>query len=400
MDFFQNVIPAPVDPIFGINIAFALDQRKNKLNASVGTYKDENLAPYILPCVKVAEGMVLQSERSKEYLPIGGDPDYLRLTSELVFGHGEIPRVCGIQALGGTGALRLAGDLLHHGGIKRLYVGDPTWGNHQKIYQDAGLDVIRFPHQAAMSEAIGKMIPRSGLLLQASCHNPTGLDPSNDQWKEIVKLVRERELFVIFDLAYQGFGEGLIEDTFSIRLFMQEGLSFAVAVSHSKNFGLYAERIGALYVACTDQDKAAVVVSRLKAMARGVYSNPPCHGARIISTILLSSELRAQWVRELDQMRQRVQMIRNLLASELEMCFAKGKQQFREIRTQKGMFAFPGITPELVLGLKEKHAIYLTGDGRINLAGLNPKGVKELANALATFAVETCADDRTDPNFS
>jgi len=392
MDFLRHVIGSPPDPILGINLAFAADPRSEKLNASVGTYRQDDLRPCIFPSVKAAEQIVLEEEQDKEYLPIAGDAGYIAATQKLVLGPQELPHVCGLQTVGGTGALRLIAEVLHHAGLRTCYIGDPTWGNHAPIFTTVGFEVRYFPyfdaqlqgiHFGKVHESLSKMEPGSVLLLQTSCHNPTGCDFSEQQWHAVLELVKQRQIFVIFDLAYQGFGINLEEDVYPIRLFLQHHVVCAVAVSHSKTFGLYAERVGALYMACIHQQQAETVLSRLKVIARRAYSNPPCHGVRIIRTILQSASLKGQWRQELEQVRHRISQMRHLLVQELSHQLGNDPQSLAYVLEQKGMFAFAGISPGQVEMLKQQHGIYLTGDGRINLAGLNAQAIEHLTRALA-----------------
>ncbi|MBS0624040.1 MAG: aspartate/tyrosine/aromatic aminotransferase [Verrucomicrobia bacterium] len=392
MDFLKNVVQAPPDPILGINLAFAADSRSDKLNASVGTYRQNDLQPYIFPSVKEAERVLFSQEKNKEYLPIAGEADYLKATQQLVFGQADLSRICGMQAVGGTGALRLTAEILSHAGLNTLYLGEPTWGNHQNIFTTVGFQIRSFPYFdfhthrinfAQLCEQISKMQAGSALLLQASCHNPTGCDFSKDEWKEILRLIQRHQLFVVFDLAYQGFGEGLEEDVWPIRLFVQEGVSCAVAVSHSKTFGVYAERVGALFMVCASPTQAEIVLSRIKVIARRAYSNPPCHGARVIKTLLQTKELKALWEKELQEVRQRIASMRQLLVSELSLHLKQDISNFSYLLEQKGMFAFVGISSYQVETLKKKYGIYLTEDGRINLGGVNAQAVQTLVRALA-----------------
>lgn len=385
MEVLNRIIPAPPDPIFGINLAFAADPRPRKINASVGTYRSDALTPYLFQSVKKAEQLLFVEEPDKEYLPIAGDSTFLCAVQDLVFGD-QAEHLCAVQTVGGTGALRLIAELLYHAGVHHLHIGTPTWGNHEPIFSAAALQVHSFPYfdinrhlfdHTAVSHALSHLEPGSTLLLHASCHNPTGCDPTQEQWHELLHIIQTRHLFVIFDLAYQGFGEGLLEDAYAVRLFTQAHVPCAVAVSHSKNFGLYAERVGALYVACSDPVQAQTVLSRLKVIIRRLYSNPPCHGARIVAIILQTSSLRLLWEEELERIRARILRMRH------HLFYALGQQpRFAYLLKQKGMFGFMAIPPHCVESLQHDHAIYLTRDGRINLAGLNEATIEQLAHFL------------------
>ncbi len=378
MDFFEEISLAPRDPILGLNIAFKEETRPEKINAGVGTYKTDELKPHLFASVKKAEEALLRDEKSKDYLPIDGDPDYVRETNKLVFG--TEAAVYGTQTVGGTGALRICAEFLRKSGFTKLYVSNPTWDNHERIFTHAGFTTETFPYYNAETrsfdlektiQAINTMERGSVLLLQPACHNPTGCDPSVAEWEKICQKVKEKELFILFDFAYQGFGHGVTEDAFAIRLFLQEGMQFAVCVSHSKSFGLYAERTGALFVACGLH--LAEVGSQIKVIIRGIYSNPPCHGARVVKLILMNPQLKEQWLAELTSMRERISQMRMLLMEQLGATF---------LEKQCGMFSYIGLSAKQVDRLREEYAIYLPQDGRINVAGVNAKAVESLVTAI------------------
>lgn len=377
MDFFDRLKPAEPDKIFGVVKAFFEDPRKDKLNAIIGAYKSEDLKSYVFTSVKQAEALLLQEEKNKDYLPIDGHPDYLRESQKLVFGD-IYPNIYGAQTVGGTAALRICAELLHKAGGSTAYISNLTWVNHRRIFEHAGFQVKTYPYYnnkgvdlSALLQAFDKMDAGSVVVMQASCHNPTGSDLTLEQWKAVCKKVEERSLFIVFDLAYQGFGRGLVEDVEAIRYFLSQGLEFAVAVSHSKSFGLYGERIGALYIV---SKKPEVIGSQVKEIVRGMYSNPPLHGSRIIARILQDPILREQWEQELVQIRKRIHQMRTQLADELALDF---------LREQQGMFAFIGLEKEVVEKLRGHYGIYLPGDGRINVAGLNASTLHQIATAIA-----------------
>jgi len=383
-NFFEDVTQLPPDPIFGVVKSFLEDKREGKIDAIAGTYRGEDLQPYLFPSVKKAEEALLARESSKEYLPIDGDQEYIEATKELLFGTAkQLPPLYGAQTVGGTGALHIAGRFLKETlGFKKLYLGLPTWANHRRIFENAHLQVESFPYYskelrgvdfAALCQNIEKMEKRSVLLMQPCCHNPTGCDLTQQQWRELFAIGKKRELFFLLDLAYQGFGEGLQKDVEPLSLFLESGMQGAIAVSHSKTFGLYAERVGALFLVCHTEEQKKAIGSQICALIRGIYSNPPCHGARVICHLLKNSALKKQWEEELSEARGRIATIRNYLATELQMDF---------LRKQKGMFAFMGLESALVQKLKERFALYLPGDGRINAAGINLDVAKAIVRAI------------------
>lgn len=385
---FENLEQLPVDPIFGLNLAFATDQRPNKVNLGVGVYKTLDLKPFILQTVKKAESILLQKETSKEYLPIDGSAKYVQSVKELVFTpHVSLERIYGAQVVGGTGALRVGSNFLQQRGVKIAYIPDPTWDNHQRIFTHAGLKVKTYPYYShkkggidfeALLSAIDAMEEGSLILFHASCHNPTGCDLSKKQFLQLLTGIRRKKLFPFFDLAYQGFGENLDEDASVVRLFFTEEIPFAVAVSHSKNFGLYAERTGALFFICNNSEEVTKVGSHIKTIIRGTYSNPPCHGAGIVTTILQDPALKALWIDELTCMRERIMTARQSLVNKLQ----HKTTQFNPIIQQRGMFSFTGLQESQVEELVVKYGIYMPKDGRINLAGLNDNNIQYVADAL------------------
>lgn len=388
MNFFESVEELPPDPIFGLNQALQSDPRESKVNLGAGVYKTADLKPFILRTVKEAERRILEQETSKDYLPIDGLPAYVEATKRLVFADAvDHSRVYGVQVPGGTAGLRVGSDFLREHGYSVLYMSDPTWANHQRIFTQAGLKVKTYPYYNSKHRrfdfegfcgALKQMPEKSLVLLQGCCHNPTGFDPEHDQWEEILSLINERSLFPFFDFAYQGFGSDTEKDAAAIRLFARCGGQFAVAVSHSKNFGLYAERTGALYFVCRDREEAKKIGSQVKMVIRGLYSNPPCHGARIVSQILQDDELAGHWLEELASMRGRISEMRKALVALLE----KQTRHFDFLASQLGMFSYTGLDHEIVERLISDYGIYLPRDGRINVAGLTQNNVKYVADAI------------------
>jgi aspartate/tyrosine/aromatic aminotransferase len=390
MSFFERVELAPVDPILGLVQAFKEDVRPHKVNLGVGSYRTAALSPFIFTSVKQAEHQLWEEELDKEYLPIEGQRDYLNLSHQLVFNTPLTEKVAVMQALGGTGALRLAGQFLKNIGLGRIYIPEPTWGNHRRIFMHAGLQVETIPYYdrlrhsfdyASYLQALQLLPERSIVLLHASCHNPTGLDPSAEQWNKILEVIQKRHIFPLFDMAYQGFGKGLDADAAVVRLFKDAGVEMAVAVSYSKNFGLYAERTGVLFFLCKENRDKERVLSQIKVLIRGNYSNPPAHGVKIIKKILQNKELTASWKTELEGMRLRIGKMRKTLVVALQKKVPT--MGIESIAQAQGMFAFTGLSSAQVDTLISKYSIYMTQDGRINLAGLNDTNLEYVVEAIS-----------------
>ncbi len=387
MSFFDSIEAAPPDPILGLTVAFKEDTRAEKVNLGVGAYKTDELTPLVLGAVRKAEQKIVGQDLNKEYLGIDGNPDYTSATQELVFAD-SLPaeRVFAAQTPGGTGALRVAGEFLAQHVTKTIYVSDPTWANHTPVFHAAGLEVNSFPYYNAenkslrfdeMCAAIEKIPAGSAILLHAACHNPTGVDPSEDQWRQLSDLIIKQGVLPLLDFAYQGFGRGVEEDAFAVRHFAAAGHSMLVCSSFSKNLGLYGERVGAFFVVAGDAESAARSGSQVKRIIRSNYSNPPVHGSRIAAMVLTDSDLRREWEEELSQMRGRINGVRRQLADALA---AGGDFSF--MAKQYGMFSFSGLTKDQVARLRKEYAIYMPGSGRINVAGLSPKNLDYVAQAI------------------
>lgn len=395
MNFFKNLASVPPDPIFGLMSAFKEDPRENKVNLVAGVYQTSDLKPLILNTVKKTEALILESEKSKDYLPIDGMREYVNATQQLVFGNLD-QKIYGAQTVGGTAALRVGGDFLRQQGFSKIYAPSPTWANHQRIFHQAGLEWNTYPYLnikkgelnfQGILDALEKMEQGSVVLLHACCHNPTGIDPSQEQWKEICRMMKAKDLFPFFDCAYQGFGESLDKDAFSLRCFFDEGLEFAVAVSHSKNFGLYAERCGALYLVCSNTSQAASARSNICGVIRGMYSNPPCHGASIVATILSNAELKQKWQTELGSIRDRISEMRKMLVKQI--LASNPSRNFDFLLSQRGMFSYTGLAKEHVDRLIAEYGIYLPQDGRINISGLSAENLNYVAEAILTVINQT-----------
>lgn len=396
MNLFEQVTAAPPDPILGLTEAFRADPNPDKINLTVGVYQDETGVSPVLECVKEAEKRLANLDNtSKSYLPINGHPDYLGHTQRLVFGDGnewlQTGCIASVHTPGGTGGLRLAGDFVRQCLRRRtIWVSNPTWANHQGIFTRSDLDISVYPYYNAETHGLNidgmitvlEDIPENDVVLfHACCHNPTGVDPSEEIWETIAKVCKERRLLPVIDFAYQGFSTGWIDDAVAIRAFSKYGMEFLVCSSFSKNFGLYQDRVGALHVVAKNKDEATRVLSQLKVLVRTNYSNPPAHGSAIVSTILNDRDLTQQWEEELKAMRVRINCVRKQFVEGLAKAGVPGDYSF--IQDQKGMFSFSGLTPEQVEQLREKYSIYIVKSGRINVAGINDRNVERLCSAIA-----------------
>lgn len=391
---FESVPTAPPDTILGLTEAFLRDDRPQKINLSVGVYKDAAGATPIPEVVKEAEKRLLSTEKSKGYKPISGDPAYGRVVRELLFGVGNVLVDNGLAATchtpGGTGALRLAADYLsrQHGNTK-IWLSDPTWDNHPKVFQAAGLACATYPYFDkatnglafdAMLAGLAEVKAGDTVLLHACCHNPTGVDPTPEQWQQLAALLRERGALPLIDFAYQGFGRGVDEDAVGVRALADAVDELLICSSFSKNFGLYNERTGALTVKGKRAEEVAAVFSQLKTCARTNYSNPPAHGGAIVTTILSDAELKQRWIAEVAAMRDRINGMRTSFVEGLK---ARGADRdFSFIVDQKGMFSFSGLSKEHVERLRDEHAIYIVGSGRINVAGMTQDNMGPLCDAI------------------
>ena len=378
----RSLTPAAPDPILGLTEAFKADSRPEKVNLSVGVYVDDSGVTPVIPSVLEAERRLLEKAGSKGYLPIDGRPAYREAVRDLVFGadHEIVAsgRSATAQTPGGTGALRVAADfLLQTGSSKTIWLSEPTWPNHPQIFAMAGFALRTYPYldesgrrvdSDRMLGTLGSATPGDVVLLQGSCHNPSGVDPDPETWAATGEVVVERELLPIVDFAYQGFGFGLREDADWLAGLARPGLEFLVCSSFSKNFALYNERVGALTVVAADSGRAASALSHLKIAIRSNYSNPPAHGGDIVGTILADAALRVQWEVDLAGMRNRILGNRAALVDSLLAAGVPG--DWEPIRRQRGMFALLGLSAGQVARLRDEFAVYVVGRGRINVAGL------------------------------
>jgi aspartate aminotransferase len=385
----------PPDPILGLMAAFRADNDPQKVDLGVGVYRDDQGDTPILKAVRQAEQAVLARQSTKSYVAAAGNPGFNQAMEKLVFGadHPALTggRVRTIQAPGGCGALRLGAELIRAASPDSVvHVSTPTWANHIPLLSGCGLKLERYPYFdpatggvnfSAMVGALERLPARSVVLLHASCHNPTGADLTDAQWRELLGLVKSRDLLPFIDMAYQGLGGGVVEDAYGIRLFCSELPEVTVAVSCSKNFGLYRERTGALHVVTETKPAADAVLTQLVRIARSIYSMPPDHGAAIVHEILDNSGLRELWTEELAAMRKRIQGLRHEAVRQLKQ--ACPQRDFGFIATQRGMFSYLGVTVEQVRELQSRHHVYMTDDSRINIAGLRRENLEYFAQAVA-----------------
>lgn len=390
----ETVGEAPRDAILGLTVAYNEDPRPEKINLSVGIYQDENGKTPTLASVVEAEKRLAAAASSKTYLPIPGSPAYIKATQELAFGAGSEPiasdRIAGAHTPGGTGGLRVVADFLHENFPKAtVWLSDPTWPNHPSIFAAAGVSTKTYPYFDAptnslkfdaMLETISKMPAGDVILLHGCCHNPTGIDPTPEEWRKIVEAINTRGVLPFLDFAYQGFGDGLEEDAVAVREFARAGGELVACSSFSKNFGLYRERVGAVAVVAKTAQAGAAVQSQLNRTVRANYSNPPAHGAAIVETILNDAKLRKAWEAELATMRNRINDMRQQLVDTLAEKGVPGDYSF--MTRQRGMFSFSGLTKEQVERLRDEYAIYIVGSGRINVAGLTPKNIDRVAESI------------------
>jgi len=396
MTLFAAVEMAPRDPILGLNEQFAADTNPAKVNLGVGVYFDENGKLPLLACVKAAETALTEAAKPRGYLPIDGIAAYDKAVQRLVFGADSAVlaagRVATVQALGGTGGLKVGADFLKklNPGAKVL-ISDPSWENHRALFTNAGFPVETYAYYDAANRGVnfaGMLADLNAapagtiVVLHACCHNPTGYDITPAQWEQVIAAVKARGLVAFLDMAYQGFGDGIAEDGAVIQQFLAAGVdSFFVATSFSKSFSLYGERVGALSVVCADKDEAGRVLSQLKIAIRTNYSNPPTHGAQVVATVLDTPALRQQWEDELAGMRQRIKQMRQLLADKLKA--AGVAQDFGFIVRQRGMFSYSGLSKPQMERLRNEFGVYGVDSGRICVAALNAGNIDHVVASIA-----------------
>ncbi|HYD05008.1 MAG TPA: amino acid aminotransferase [Reyranella sp.] len=381
---------APADPILGVTEAFVADSNPKKVNLGVGVYTDDNGRVPLLECVKRAEELRMKTSPHRGYLPIDGLGTYDKAVQELVFGALK-SNIVTVQAIGGTGGLKIGADFLKLAcPAATVWISDPSWENHRQLFEHAGFTVKAYTYYdpathglnfAGMKAALESMQPGSIVVLHACCHNPTGVDLTQEQWKSVLEIVQSRSLVPFLDLAYQGFAEGLAPDGFAARLFSDAMSPVFLSSSFSKSFSLYGERAGALSVVTSSPEEATRVLSQVKRVVRANYSNPPTHGSQVIATVLADPTLRAQWDGELAGMRDRIKLMRTALVDKLKA--AGVKQDMGFITDQVGMFSYSGLSKDQVRRLREENSIYTIDTGRVCVAALTTKNVDYVADAIA-----------------
>ncbi|MDA0334245.1 MAG: aspartate/tyrosine/aromatic aminotransferase [bacterium] len=389
----DTVQAAPPDPILGLSAAYDADPNPAKINLGVGEYRDAQGSTPVLASVHAAEARIVATSTNKRYLPIDGTAEYGQAVRRLLFGEAETalrPRCATVQAPGGTGALRIAGDFVHaQFPGATVWLSEPTWANHPKIFAAAGLTTASYAYYdssthgvdiEAMIAALERAAAGDMVLLHGCCHNPTGADLSLEQWQRVGHTLVDKDLLPLVDFAYQGFGSGLEEDAAGLRALLEIVPEALIASSFSKNFGLYQERVGALTVVTPTVTTAANVLSQLKVCVRTNFSNPPAHGSAIVTEILTDATLQSQWQEEVAEMRGRINGMRTLLVDKLQ---EHGAGDFSYIADQRGMFSFSGLTQQQVAKLRSEHAVYIVGSGRINVAGITAANVDGLCLAIA-----------------
>lgn len=395
---FEKVTAAPPDAIFGLNEALRADPRSEKINLGAGVYKDPEGRTPVLEAVKEAERRLVEGQTSKSYLPIDGHPGYARAVQRLLLGddHPAVAegRAATVHTPGGTGALRVTADLLRRvGSGGTVWLTRPTWANHRAIFEATGLPTADLPYYHAQSrgldldgllDALGRVSSGDLVVLHGCCHNPTGVDPSLEQWRAIADVLEPTGALLLVDFAYQGFVRGIDSDAAAVRMLAERLPEMVICSSFSKNLGLYAERVGTMTAVTPSAERAEVVLSQVKKAVRANYSNPPMHGSAIVVEVLGDEGLRRRWLEELDGMRSRIQSMRQLLASGLDR---RGVRLAPEgngfIVEQNGMFSYSGLERDQVLRLRQEHAVYMVDSGRLNVAGINEGNVDRLCDAIA-----------------
>lgn len=389
--FFDHVLEGPPDPVFGLAHTFQTDPRPEKVNLLVGIYKNEKLQSEWIPAVKKAKSAIVNLE--VDYLPIDGLPCFCERLGPLIFGdegwRQSSETIYAAQAVGGTGALYLGGTFLAQEVRRTIAIPNPTWSNHRSIFERVGFTVLSYTYYTkekhgfdwdAMKASLMKLPEKTAVLLQAVCHNPTGSDPSLAEWKQISDLMLELRLIPFFDFAYQGFGDGLEKDAAAIRQFKEAGHEMLIAYSCSKNFSLYCQRVGALFIVNSNETTKKRVGSQVKRIIRAIYSNPPAFGSRIVTHLLKDPALKKEWEGDLTSMRCRLTQMRTDFIQKL--CARSKKVDFRFLQSHKGMFSFLDLSEQIVQKMKDQFAIYMIGSGRINVAGLTQKNIDYVIESL------------------
>lgn len=392
--FFSTIEPAAPDAILGLNEAFKNDPNPDKINLTVGVYQDDTGVTPIFECIKQAEKRLLASEKNKTYLGISGTSEYSQAVQQLLFGadHEIVGsgRAATAQSPGGTGGLRIAADFVKRRfPSAKAWFSQPTWANHPAIFAAAGMETDYYAYLdqdrtgldfEALVASLDKTSPGDLIVLHGCCHNPTGVDLSNEQWSALAEIIRNKNLLPLVDCAYQGFNQGLREDTSGIQILCDQGLEVIICSSFSKNLGLYGERVGAMTLVAQNSTAAIAALSHVKSCIRVNYSNPPKHGAALATIVLTDEELSQIWHSELAAVRTRIKTIRSQFVKEMN---ARTDRDFSFIEKQNGMFSFSGLTPVQVDQLRNENSIYIVGAGRINVAGINDQNIERLCDCIA-----------------
>ncbi len=392
---FSHVEHYAGDPILGLMDKYSKETNPNKVNLGVGVYYDDDGILPVLPSVTVVEERLANPVKARPYLPMDGLAGYRQACQRLLFGENaevlQQNRVATIATIGGSGALKVGADFIHEWfPHAKCYVSDPTWGNHIGIFEGAGFEVGKYPYYNAKTNGVkfdeliaffNTLNKDDVVLLHPCCHNPTGVDLTQEQWDTLLDTVKEKQLIAFMDIAYQGFGDDMEADVYAIRRAVEKGLAFFVSNSFSKNLSLYGERVGGLSAVCPNEEEAKLVHGQLKFTVRRIYSSPPSHGGHVVDGVMNDPELFNQWVNEVYAMRDRIREMRQKL---YEVLTAKvPERDFSYLVTQKGMFSFTGLNPDQVARLQSDYGIYMVSNGRMCVAGLNSRNIDYVANAIA-----------------
>ncbi len=396
---FEQLQSLPADPLLGIIARYQQEMNPQKIDLGVGVYKDEAGGMPVLPCIKAAELRLVNEQASKTYRGPLGNPEFSRLMCDLALGAllsaAVSDRLAALQTPGGCGALRVAAELIVRANPSaKIWVSDPTWANHVPLLGDAGIEIAEYPYYDfenkgirfdAMMACLSEAAPGDLVLLHACCHNPSGADLSESQWQAVAELLIQKELIPFVDMAYQGFGRGLVEDAYGLRLVVSQCPEVIFALSCSKNFGLYRDRVGVVGFVVREPEQAGITLSNLTQIVRGIYSMPPDHGASVVEIVLADEELRSQWLQELADMRERIKITRQSMSA--KMSAAGFDERFDFVKHESGMFSFLGITPEQVGELADRFGIYMAPSSRINIAGLNESNLDYFCASLTQVLI-------------
>lgn len=387
-----STLPAqPADALLALIKLYAADNRADKIDLGVGVYRTGDGATPVFAAVKGAERKLVETQDSKAYLGPEGDMGFVNALKPYIFGQdfAAIDRIDGMQTPGGTGGVRVAVAMAKAAGVTRVILGNPSWPNHAQILKDLDLGVVTFNHARdgavdmdALKAAIAEAGPTDAILLHGCCHNPTGIDYSVEQWREIAGLLKDKGLLPILDLAYQGLGFGMEEDAQGVRIVMATVPEALLAYSCDKNFGLYRDRVGAFYVLAADRDQLPAIMSNAASLARANWSMPPDHGGATVRIILEDADLTKQWLGELEDMRARMRTVRDRLAA----AGTAGSVDMTPYGTQRGLFAMLPLSKEQIQALRDEHAVYMAGSGRINVAGLTTGNIEKFIDAVASVS--------------